>query len=165
MLRYFIPRLPLIFMLSILLAGCSGKLSKNSYSAKIESEGTTGGSFIYRPIIVFVDDRKIEDYSTKLAPKKTTLNVAVQKEYSAAGVYIDEPITKIISQSPKGEITFVPETGKNTVCLERLSTNRPFSGLKTSPPAKWRPAKTPTNKSHSFCELFYPRNTQNDTYA
>lgn len=112
MLRYFIPRLPLIFMLSILLAGCSGKLSKNSYSAKIESEGTTGGSFIYRPIIVFVDDRKIEDYSTKLAPKKTTLNVAVQKEYSAAGVYIDEPITKIISQSPKGEITFVPETGK-----------------------------------------------------
>ena len=80
---------------------------------KIESEGTRGGSFIYRPIIIFADIRKVEDYSTRLVPEKTTLKVAVQKEYSAAGVYIDEPITKIISQSPKGEITFVPEAGKN----------------------------------------------------
>lgn len=95
-----------------MLPGCSGKLSKSMYSARIESEGTTGGSFIYRPIIVFAGDRKVEDYSTRLAPEETTLKVAVEKEYSAAGVYIDEPITKIIAESPKGEITFVPEAGK-----------------------------------------------------
>lgn len=113
MLKNLTPRLILVLTFFILAAGCSNKLSKSTYSVKIESEGTTGGSFIYRPIIIFADTRKIEDYSTRLAPQETTLKVAVQKEYSAAGVYIDEPITKIISQSPKGEITFVPEVGKN----------------------------------------------------
>lgn len=112
MLKYQTPRFILIFSFSILVAACGNKLSKSTYSASIESEGTTGGSFIYRPIIVFADDRKVEDYSTRLAPKENTLKVAVQKEYSAAGVYINEPITKIISDSPKGEITFVPQAGK-----------------------------------------------------
>jgi hypothetical protein len=99
----------LLFMLSVFLGGCSRKLQSTPDSAKIEVAEISDGHFLYRPIIIFVDDQKVEDYSAPLLPKETTIKAVVQKDYDVTGLYIQEPITKIIAQSPSAEIIFIPE--------------------------------------------------------
>ena len=101
-----------IWTLSVLLLSCNRGLQNNSDSARIETAEISDGTFFHRPIIIFVNDKKIEGSSARVLPGETTIKAVVQKDYDVAGLYIQEPITKIIGQSPASEITFSPLAGK-----------------------------------------------------
>lgn len=110
--RSIILRILLLFILPAILSGCGQKLRSTPDSAKIDAAGISDGHYLYRPIILYVDDQKVENYSAPLLPKETIIKAVVSKDYDVAGLYIQEPITKIIAQSPSAEITFLPRSRK-----------------------------------------------------